>query len=298
MIVHPRAMPRTICTGNTSPNGHPRTFSRCARLRTPDVITRLAQVSRKVIPSLVMSLLNVPSTPFPPIFPSLTASLTPPTASLSPLTGIRLNPRATPLWGGPSGAKRTTSYLMSHPGYPPVLEAIRPQHRQGRICFQQVQPKSEVTNLLHEGSADHPHKPKTKTKKWDGNRDSDNHLRDLPEWVEEFIDNLEDTELHASAHSSLESDLEYPATVPTKSRKHSINTQFPRDRDCDECLRTKMSRAPCRRSTGEALPRAEKFGDLITADHKVLNEEGESRDNHRRCRCSRSGQSMDSILSV
>ena len=42
-----------------------------------------------------------------------------------------------------------------------------------------------------------------------------------------------------------------------------------------------MTRAPCRRRTGEAVPRAEKFGDLITADHKVLSEEGESRNNHR-----------------
>ena len=30
-----------------------------------------------------------------------------------------------------------------------------------------------------------------------------------------------------------------------------------------------------------AIPRAENFGDLITADHKVLNEESESRINHR-----------------
>ena len=30
-----------ICTDNTSPHAHTRTFSRCARLRTPDVITRL-----------------------------------------------------------------------------------------------------------------------------------------------------------------------------------------------------------------------------------------------------------------
>ena len=36
-----------------------------------------------------------------------------------------------------------------------------------------------------------------------------------------------------------------------------------------------------KRRTGEAAPRAEKSGDLITADHKVLNEEGESRNNHR-----------------
>ena len=42
-----------------------------------------------------------------------------------------------------------------------------------------------------------------------------------------------------------------------------------------------MARAPCRRRTGEAQPRAEKFGDLITADHKVFNEGCESRDNHR-----------------
>ena len=42
-----------------------------------------------------------------------------------------------------------------------------------------------------------------------------------------------------------------------------------------------MTRAPCRRRTGEAVPRAEKFGDLITADQKVLNEEDESGDNHR-----------------
>ena len=42
-----------------------------------------------------------------------------------------------------------------------------------------------------------------------------------------------------------------------------------------------MTRGPCRRRTGEALPRAEKFGDLITTYHNVLNEEGESRNNHR-----------------
>ena len=43
----------------------------------------------------------------------------------------------------------------------------------------------------------------------------------------------------------------------------------------------RWQRGPCRRRTGEAVPRAEKFGDLITADHKVPKEEGESRNNHR-----------------
>ena len=46
-------------------------------------------------------------------------------------------------------------------------------------------------------------------------------------------------------------------------------------------MQIKITRALCRRRTDEALLRAEKFGDLISADHKVLNEECESRDNHR-----------------
>ena len=42
-----------------------------------------------------------------------------------------------------------------------------------------------------------------------------------------------------------------------------------------------MIKALCRRRTGEILLCGENFGDLITADHNVLNEGCESRDNHR-----------------
>ena len=42
-----------------------------------------------------------------------------------------------------------------------------------------------------------------------------------------------------------------------------------------------MTTAPCRRRTGEAVPRAEKLRDLITADHKVLDEDCESRNSQR-----------------
>ena len=73
---------------------------------------------------------------------------------------------------------------------------------------------------------------------------------------------------------------------PTPSRredlsKHSVCTHFPKDRNCEICQRTKISRAPCRRRNGEAVPRAVNFGDLITADHKVLSDNCESRNNHR-----------------
>ena len=44
---------------------------------------------------------------------------------------------------------------------------------------------------------------------------------------------------------------------------------------------TNITRAPCRRRIVGAVLRAEKFGDLMTADHKVLSDICESRNNHR-----------------
>ena len=63
--------------------------------------------------------------------------------------------------------------------------------------------------------------------------------------------------------------------------KHSVYTHFPKDRNCEICTRTKITRAPCRRRNGEAVPRAANFGNLITADQKVLSDNCESRNNHR-----------------
>ena len=60
----------------------------------------------------------------------------------------------------------------------------------------------------------------------------------------------------------------------TQLRRHDLRkwhpgstaffTHFPKDRSCEVCLRTKMTRAHYRRRTGEAALRAEKFGDMIT----------------------------------
>ena len=56
---------------------------------------------------------------------------------------------------------------------------------------------------------------------------------------------------------------------------------FPKDPNCHICLETKITRASCRRRTGTVVPRAENFGDLTTAENKVLSEGSESRNNHR-----------------
>ena len=76
--------------------------------------------------------------------------------------------------------------------------------------------------------------------------------------------------VHGDSHASSSHEV---SLEPTSKRsedlcKHSVYTHFPEDRNCDVCLRTKMTRAPCRRRIGGAVPRAEKFGDLITADPK------------------------------
>ena len=36
--------------------------------------------------------------------------------------------------------------------------------------------------------------------------------------------------------------------------KHSVETHFLKDRNCEICKRTKITRAPCRRRNGEAVP--------------------------------------------
>ena len=63
--------------------------------------------------------------------------------------------------------------------------------------------------------------------------------------------------------------------------KHNIFIHLTKDWKCDICLRTKITRASCRRRTGTVVTRAQNFGDFRSADHKVLSEECESRHNHR-----------------
>ena len=126
-------------------------------------------------------------------------------------------------------------------------------------------------------------KPKTKTKKKDNVPVQGDLLGDLPQWLEEFTEHVVDegvsVSLDTPASTAHDSDSEPSRKVV--SRKHSIFTHFRKDRHCEVCKRTKITMAPCKKRTGDAVPRAENFGDLITADHKVLSEGCESRNNHR-----------------
>ena len=106
--------------------------------------------------------------------------------------------------------------------------------------------------------------------------DSGHASSEIPEWLQEFREKLVDDEIpeHGDSHasSSHEASLEPILKRREDLGKHSVYTHFPKDRNCEICQRTKITRAPCRRRNGGAVPRAENFGDLLTADHKVLSD--------------------------
>ena len=107
----------------------------------------------------------------------------------------------------------------------------------------------------------------------------------IPEWLQEFKEILVDDEIPLQGRSHASSAYEASLELITKRRedlgKRNVHTHFPKDRNCEICKRTKFKRAPCRRRNGKAVPRADKLGDLITADHKVVSDNCESRNNHR-----------------
>ena len=114
---------------------------------------------------------------------------------------------------------------------------------------------------------------------------SDPLCSDTPEWLQELREILVDDEIpvHGNSHaiSSHEASWEPIFKRREDLGKHSVYTHFPKDRNCEICQRTKITRAPSRTRNGGAVPRAEYFGDMITADHKVLSDNCESRNNHR-----------------
>ena len=61
---------------------------------------------------------------------------------------------------------------------------------------------------------------------------------------------------------------------------HNVFTHFPRDPNCDVCRANKPHKAYCKSKverSPDALPEPKVFGDAVTADHKVLNDDDESR---------------------
>ena len=137
----------------------------------------------------------------------------------------------------------------------------------------------------------------TETENKDKNVESEDVQRDtsheLPDWLQEFRENLVDESTstgpwrNPQQGSQDTSKLSHELPVEPRAKGNRVREStvkirtFPKDPICDICLKTKTTRASCRRRADTVVPRAEHFGDLIAADHKVLSEESESRNNHR-----------------
>ena len=127
-----------------------------------------------------------------------------------------------------------------------------------------------------------PKKPKTKKHEHGEREEVQRDISlELLDWPQEFRETLVDESTSKEPWGNPEQDtsssshdfpMEPRAKVEPGSGKQSVFTHFPKDQNCEICLKTKITRASCRRRTGTVVPRAEIFGDLITADHKVPSE--------------------------
>ena len=121
---------------------------------------------------------------------------------------------------------------------------------------------SHVEEMIERGD---PFLPKP-TKKPKPNKDEttigrgDPLCSDIPEWLQEFRENLVDDEIpeHGDSHasSSHEASLEPVSKRREDLGKHDVHTHFPGDRNCELFQKTTITIVPCRRRIGGAVPRA------------------------------------------
>ena len=70
---------------------------------------------------------------------------------------------------------------------------------------------------------------------------------EIPEWLQEIRENLVDEEIpvHGGSHDSSSHEVSLEPTFKRREDlgKHSVYTHFPKDRNCEICKRTKITRA-------------------------------------------------------
>ena len=104
----------------------------------------------------------------------------------------------------------------------------------------------------------------TKNQKKESKKEQSESLcSEIPEWLQEFRVILVDDEIpvHGDSHASSSHEVSLEPIFKRREElgKHSFYTHFREDRNFEICKRTKITRAPCRRRNGEAVPRAEIF---------------------------------------
>ena len=110
---------------------------------------------------------------------------------------------------------------------------------------------------------------------------------EIPEWLQEFRENLVDDEIPLQGGSHASSSHEVSLEPTTKRRedlgKHSVYTHSPKDRNCEVCKRTKICRGnkpctSCSRTNGYVKLRTNGYDiaytftlNNITLEHNAMN---------------------------
>ena len=128
---------------------------------------------------------------------------------------------------------------IDHSDHHPAIESSESVDRQARSNPYTSETPQE---LLHES---------TEISKPNKNEDHEqvrgSPYSDIPEWLQEFRENLVEERVpeHRDSHASSSHE---PSLEPTTKRredfgKHSVCTHFPKDRNCEICQRTTITRA-------------------------------------------------------
>ena len=121
-------------------------------------------------------------------------------------------------------------------------------HHPATVSSERVERQVRGDPCSSETSEELLHEP-TKTPKPNKNENREQVRGDpysgIPEWLQEFRENLVDEKVperrDSHASSSHESSLEPSLARSVDLGKHSVETHFPKDRNCEICQRTKIT---------------------------------------------------------
>ena len=189
---------------------------------------------------------------------------------------------------GSSSTSRTPMKQESHSSSSSLSSSSSPTVSEIQIREREDATNSDISPVMDRGNLMEIQAneiPKTNQKETPIERWNLCDHSEIPEWLQEFRKILVDDEIPLQGASHVSSSHEVSLEPTTKRRedlgKHNVHIHFLKDRNCEICKRTKITRAPCWRRIGRVVLRAVNFGDLMTADHKVLSDNCESRNNHR-----------------
>ena len=100
-------------------------------------------------------------------------------------------------------------------------------------------------------------------------------------WMETLLNLMEQESLFSVTHASSSNEPSLETLRRVLLGNHSIYTQFQKDRNCRSVRGPKLQGLLAEHVRMWSLTLHRKFGDLITADHKVLSDGSESRHSHR-----------------